>query len=168
MFLHSLRDNLMRYPSRADSFSRCGAVPSLHPARGLTAIRARVLRQPLIRVPTDVDPGWVGTTKGVIAGESAHGERVIASGRTRFRRAGKGMSIHVDGGFGEVYLVENPLIHRRAAVKVLHTELARDAELVRRFLNEARAASAIQHPNMPGWGRLGCGGWSVRRSHPSI
>jgi serine/threonine-protein kinase len=73
-----------------------------------------------------------------------------------------------EGGFGEVYLVENPLIHRRAAVKVLHTELARDAELVRRFLNEARAASAIQHPNMPGWGRLGCGGWSVRRSHPSI
>jgi serine/threonine-protein kinase len=53
-----------------------------------------------------------------------------------------------EGGFGEVYLVENPLIHRRAAVKVLHTELARDAELVRRFLNEARAASAIQHPNI--------------------
>jgi serine/threonine-protein kinase len=34
-----------------------------------------------------------------------------------------------EGGFGEVYLVENPLIHRRAAVKVLHTELARDAVL---------------------------------------
>lgn len=53
-----------------------------------------------------------------------------------------------EGGFGEVYLVENPLIHRRAAVKVLHTELAKNAELVRRFLNEARAASAIQHPNI--------------------
>jgi serine/threonine protein kinase len=53
-----------------------------------------------------------------------------------------------EGGFGEVYLVENPLNHRRAAVKVLHTELARDAELVRRFLNEARAASAICHPNI--------------------
>jgi len=53
-----------------------------------------------------------------------------------------------EGGFGEVYLVENPLIQRRAAVKVLHTELARDAELVRRFLNEARAASAIRHPNI--------------------
>jgi len=43
-----------------------------------------------------------------------------------------------EGGFGEVYLAENPLIERRAAVKVLHTALARDAELVRRFLNEAR------------------------------
>jgi serine/threonine-protein kinase len=53
-----------------------------------------------------------------------------------------------EGGFGEVYLVENPLIQRRAAVKVLHTALAQDAELVRRFLNEARAASAIRHPNI--------------------
>jgi serine/threonine-protein kinase len=53
-----------------------------------------------------------------------------------------------EGGFGEVYLVENPLLDRRAAVKVLHTGLARDPELVRRFLNEARAASAIRHPNI--------------------
>jgi serine/threonine-protein kinase len=53
-----------------------------------------------------------------------------------------------EGGFGEVYLVENPLIGRRAAVKVLHTALAQDAELIRRFLNEARAASAIRHPNI--------------------
>jgi serine/threonine-protein kinase len=36
-----------------------------------------------------------------------------------------------EGGFGEVYLVENPLIQRRAAVKVFHTALAQDAELVR-------------------------------------
>jgi Serine/threonine protein kinase len=53
-----------------------------------------------------------------------------------------------EGGFGEVYLAENPLIERRAAVKVLHTALAQDAELVRRFLNEARAASAIRHRNI--------------------
>ena len=53
-----------------------------------------------------------------------------------------------EGGFGEVYLVENPLIGRQAAVKVLHTALAQDPELVRRFLNEARAASAIHHPNI--------------------
>ncbi len=53
-----------------------------------------------------------------------------------------------EGGFGEVYLAENPLIDRRVAVKVLHAALAQDAELVRRFLNEARAASAIRHPNI--------------------
>ena len=53
-----------------------------------------------------------------------------------------------EGGFGEVYLAENPLLERRAAVKVLHTALAQDPELVKRFLNEARAASAICHPNI--------------------
>jgi serine/threonine protein kinase len=53
-----------------------------------------------------------------------------------------------EGGFGEVYLAENPLIERRVAVKVLHAALAQDGELVRRFLNEARAASAIRHPNI--------------------
>jgi len=53
-----------------------------------------------------------------------------------------------EGGFGEVYLAENPLIDRRVAVKVLHAALAQDEELVRRFLNEARAASAIRHPNI--------------------
>ena len=53
-----------------------------------------------------------------------------------------------EGGFGEVYLSENPFIGRRAAVKILRPELARDGDLVRRFLNEARAASAIQHPSI--------------------
>jgi serine/threonine protein kinase len=53
-----------------------------------------------------------------------------------------------EGGFGEVYLAENPLLERRAAVKVLHTGLASDQVLVKRFLNEARAVSAIRHPNI--------------------
>ena len=60
----------------------------------------------------------------------------------------RGVRLLGEGGFGEVYLVENPLIQRRAAVKVLHATLAQDSELVRRFLNEARAASAIQHRNI--------------------
>ena len=53
-----------------------------------------------------------------------------------------------EGAFGEVYLAENPLIERRAAIKVLRPMLAQDTELVRRFFNEARAASAIRHPNI--------------------
>ena len=53
-----------------------------------------------------------------------------------------------EGGFGEVYLAENPLIDRRAAVKVLHPALTLDTGLVRRFLNEARAVGAIRHPNI--------------------
>jgi serine/threonine protein kinase len=53
-----------------------------------------------------------------------------------------------EGAFGEVYLAENPHLERRVAVKVLRPLLAQDAELVRRFFNEARAASAIRHPSI--------------------
>jgi serine/threonine-protein kinase len=53
-----------------------------------------------------------------------------------------------EGGFGEVYEAENPFLQRRAAVKVLHAGMGQQPELVRRFLTEARAASAIRHPNI--------------------
>ena len=53
-----------------------------------------------------------------------------------------------EGGFGEVYEAENPFLQRRAAIKVLHTGMVQDPELVHRFLNEARAASGIRHPNI--------------------
>jgi hypothetical protein len=44
----------------------------------------------------------MGTTKGVIAGENGHAERVIASERTRVRRASKGIAIHVDVGTADI------------------------------------------------------------------
>jgi serine/threonine-protein kinase len=53
-----------------------------------------------------------------------------------------------EGGFGAVYLAEHPYVSRKAAVKVLHPMMAREAELVSRFFNEARAASAIRHPGI--------------------
>ena len=53
-----------------------------------------------------------------------------------------------EGAFGEVYLAENQHLERRAAIKVLRPVLALDKELVRRFFNEARAASAIRHPSI--------------------
>jgi serine/threonine-protein kinase len=53
-----------------------------------------------------------------------------------------------EGAFGEVYLAENRHLERRAAIKVLRPVLALDKELVRRFFNEARAASAIRHPSI--------------------
>jgi serine/threonine-protein kinase len=49
---------------------------------------------------------------------------------------------------GTVYLALHPIMGRKAAVKVLKPELARDESLVSRFFNEARAANAIRHPNI--------------------
>jgi serine/threonine-protein kinase len=47
------------------------------------------------------------------------------------------------GGIGTVYLAEHPLIGKKVALKVIHRELARDAEVVQRFVNEARAVNRI-------------------------
>jgi serine/threonine protein kinase len=53
-----------------------------------------------------------------------------------------------EGGMGSVYVAEHPVLGRRAAVKVLRKEYAVDANLVGRFINEARASSAIKHPGI--------------------
>ncbi|HRI52425.1 MAG TPA: serine/threonine-protein kinase, partial [Pseudomonadota bacterium] len=50
------------------------------------------------------------------------------------------------GGMGSVYEAVDDEIGRRAAIKILHAELAADPQLALRFLNEARAANRIRHP----------------------
>jgi serine/threonine-protein kinase len=52
------------------------------------------------------------------------------------------------GGMGEVYRAEHAVLERIVAVKLLHPELTANDELVTRFINEARAASAIRHPGI--------------------
>jgi tRNA A-37 threonylcarbamoyl transferase component Bud32 len=53
-----------------------------------------------------------------------------------------------DGGMGAIYEAEHLTIGRRVAVKVLHPELSRKDDIVARFQQEARAASAIGHQNI--------------------
>lgn len=53
-----------------------------------------------------------------------------------------------EGGMGTVYVAEHPLIGRRVAIKVLHPTFATSPGAVGRFVNEARAANAIGHPNI--------------------
>lgn len=52
------------------------------------------------------------------------------------------------GGMGSVYAARHPVIGKRVAVKVLSYFFSRDAGLVRRFTDEARAANKIGHPNI--------------------
>src|SRR5215471_7316610 len=52
------------------------------------------------------------------------------------------------GGMGEVYRAKDPRLGREVAIKVLPASLSKDADRLRRFEQEARAAGILNHPNI--------------------
>jgi serine/threonine-protein kinase len=53
-----------------------------------------------------------------------------------------------EGGMGAVYLARHVTLGRPAAIKVLHPSLSSNQDMVSRFFNEARAATAVRNPGI--------------------
>ncbi len=90
--------------------------------------------------------GLAQTSEGTQTQGSATRTMSLAAG-TRLGR----YEIHSllgEGGMGEVYLAEDRQLERTVALKVLHDEVAADPQRMRRFVQEAKTTSALNHPNI--------------------
>ena len=52
------------------------------------------------------------------------------------------------GGMGQVYLAQDTKLDRKVALKILPAEVAANQERMRRFVQEAKAAAGLNHPNI--------------------
>src|SRR5436190_1872226 len=53
-----------------------------------------------------------------------------------------------EGGMGEMYLTQDTKLDRKVALKLLPADVAAHPDRMRRFVQEAKAASALNHPNI--------------------
>src|SRR5262249_37478278 len=82
----------------------------------------------------------------VVARSWAHDPNDSLAGRTIAHY--KILSLLGAGGMGQVYLAEDIRLDRNVALKVLPPEVALDPDRMKRFISEAKAASALNHPNV--------------------
>src|SRR5438132_8980357 len=52
------------------------------------------------------------------------------------------------GSMGEVYLAQDTKLDRKVALKILPADLAANQDRMRRFVQEAKSAAALNHPNI--------------------
>src|SRR5256885_1911913 len=81
-----------------------------------------------------VAPAFVKVSNGLLAGQRLGRYKIAA--------------LIGEGGMGQVYLVHDEQLGRRVALKLLTRLVTKDAEQLRRFEQEARAASSLNHPNI--------------------
>src|SRR5262245_27706315 len=80
----------------------------------------------------------------MIDSRGTEGDRMIGARVSHYHIVAKIGS----GGMGEVFLAEDTRLERKAAIKFLPADAARDPESRQRFLREAKAASALNHPHV--------------------
>src|SRR5882762_6417007 len=76
----------------------------------------------------------IGEQKKLVAGQSVKHYQILAP--------------IGEGGMGEVYLAKDTTLGRRVALKVLPEYVGQDPDRLRRFKQEARSASTLNHPNV--------------------
>src|SRR5829696_3112385 len=79
------------------------------------------------------------------ADDLATGQKLIPGQRVKHYQI---VNLIGEGGMGEVYLATDTILGRRVALKVLPAFVSTDPERLRRFTQEARAASRLSHPNV--------------------
>ncbi len=100
----------------------------------------------LLRAHQQADGFIAGKVAGVVAEMAAQQQTTSLVGRSFGHY--QAISLIGAGGMGEVYLAEDTRLGRKVALKLLPAAFTQDQERVRRFKQEARAASSLNHPNI--------------------
>src|SRR5262249_38925587 len=100
----------------------------------------------LLSSPEDAD-GFIETPAGDLAAE------LLGTHRSPYEPGQQIQNYRIarqlgSGGMGEVYLADDIRLNRKVALKLLPPHFMVNPERVRRFEREARAASALNHPNI--------------------
>jgi eukaryotic-like serine/threonine-protein kinase len=100
----------------------------------------------LLHAHEQADGFIAGKVAGVVAEMAARQRTTSFVGRSLGHY--HTLSLIGAGGMGEVYLAEDTRLGRKVALKLLPAAFTQDKERVRRFKQEARAASSLNHPNI--------------------
>src|SRR5512143_2581134 len=89
--------------------------------------------------------GTDGSEAATPSGRTRRGTKAFGGPLQRVKHYGL-LSLLGKGGMGEVYLAQDAKLDRRVAIKFLPEELHKDPKARERFLREAKAAAALDHP----------------------